>query len=250
MSHMQRARRFFLSYLRRLASVAAMTDTGQQKFDAVTLSAENLACTRGGRRVFAGLSFSLENGGLLYLRGPNGMGKSTLLRLIAGLTPAREGTLRFGGDIWRGSRAAEAEAVIYAGHENALKPVLTLREHAENYVKLMTGASLSDDALKDAAAVFDLTRLLDQPARFFSSGQKHRASLMRFALVARPLWLMDEPTVGLDSANRQALEGLMARHLAAGGLIIAATHDPIALEGAELNLKDYQPKIIIDEAWV
>lgn len=224
-----------------------MTDAHSPDYDKKALMGLNLACTRGGRRVFEGLSFTLESGGLLYLRGPNGTGKSTLLRLIAGLTPACAGTLKFGESVWRPGSAAAEEAVIYAGHENALKPVLTLREHAENYVKLMTGRSLSDDAAHEAAAVFDLTRLLDQPARFFSSGQKHRASLMRFALVHRPLWLMDEPTVGLDSANREALERLMAGHLGRGGMIVAATHDPIAVLGAELNLKDYQPKISVDE---
>lgn len=227
-----------------------MKDAQSPDYEKKALVATGLACVRGGRRVFEGLSFSLESGGLLYLRGPNGTGKSTLLRLIAGFTPARAGTLSFGDAVWKPGRVAEAEAVIYAGHENALKPVLTLREHAENYVTLMTGRSLSDDEAHEAAAVFDLTRLLDQPARFFSSGQKHRASLMRFALVARPLWLMDEPTVGLDSANRAALETLMTRHLARGGMIVAATHDPIAVAGVELNMKDYQAKTAAyEEMW-
>lgn len=214
------------------------------------LKGENLACFRGGRTVFEGLSFELEPGQLLYLRGRNGSGKSTLLRLIAGFLRVRTGVLRYGNDAWGRGDAALSEAVIYAGHDNALKPVLTLRENAEELARLMTGRAPDDDLLDASAQVFGLTGLLDQPVRYFSSGQKHRSNLMRFAYLKRPLWLMDEPTVGLDAENREALAGLMKAHLAAGGMIIAATHDPIGVDGPVLDLADYQPAYDFDEAWL
>ena len=233
--------------------MAAMTISAENRFEKTALVAENLACVRGGRWVFAGLSFTLESGGLLYLRGRNGSGKSTLLRLIAGFVPAKSGTLSFGTSNWLAAGPAADEAVIYAGHDNALKPVLTLRENAVAYARLMTGAAPCADALEAAAHVFGLGRLLDQPARLFSSGQKHRANLMRFALIRRPVWLMDEPTVGLDATNRSALAALMQTHLDAGGMILAATHDPIGVEGHVLTLEDFEPEVQpvadLDEAW-
>jgi heme exporter protein A len=200
--------------------------------------------------VFERLSFTLDPGELLYLRGKNGSGKSTLLRLIAGYLRIHGGTLMVGDDAWWRGDAALSEALIYAGHDNALKPVLTLRENARELTRLMTGHAVGDVALADAADVFGLTGLLDQPVRYFSSGQRHRSNLMRFAYLKRPLWLMDEPTVGLDTENREALAGLMRAHLDAGGMIIAATHDPIGVEGAMIDMRDYQPKVSLEEAWL
>ena len=219
-------------------------------FDACVLKADGLAASRGGRRVFEGLGFELHAGGLLYLRGPNGSGKSTLLRLIAGFGTARAGSLTYGDSDWTDTSPAYDAALLYAGHDNALKPVLTLRENAAAYCALMTGKPPADARLEGAARLFGLTTLLDRTARFFSSGQKHRANLMRFALLDRPLWLMDEPTVGLDSANRQALADLMTAHLAAGGMIIAATHDPIGVTGEELMLDNFSPTAVLDEVWL
>ncbi|WP_417449478.1 heme ABC exporter ATP-binding protein CcmA [Kordiimonas sp.] len=227
-----------------------MTGPDHRSFDAHSLVARGLATSRGGRRVFEGLGFALHAGGLLYLRGPNGSGKSTLLRLIAGFVKARAGTLMYGDSDWTQNPPAYDAALIYAGHENALKPVMTLRENALAYASLMTGAAVAEARLDAAAALFGLTALLDRPARFFSSGQKHRANLMRFALLDRPLWLMDEPTVGLDATSRQALADLMTAHLASGGMIIAATHDPIGVVGDELALDDFTPTLEIDEAWL
>ncbi|WP_262692281.1 heme ABC exporter ATP-binding protein CcmA [Kordiimonas aestuarii] len=227
-----------------------MTGRHHSSFETRVLKADGLATSRGGRRVFEGLSFELHAGGLLYLRGPNGSGKSTLLRLVAGFVKARAGTLTYGDSDWTVNAPAYDAALIYAGHDNALKPVLTLRENALAYVSLMTGEAPAAARLDGAARLFGLTALLDRPARFFSSGQKHRANLMRFALLDRPLWLMDEPTVGLDAVSRQSLADLMTSHLAAGGMIIAATHDPIGVDGDELVLDNFTPKLEIDEAWL
>ncbi len=200
--------------------------------------------------VFDHLSFEVKPGELLYLRGKNGSGKSTLLRLIAGFLRAQGGTLKYGDEAWAHGDAALSEALIYAGHDNALKPVLTLRENARELMRLMTGRAVGDVALAEAAEVFALTGLLDQPVRYFSSGQRHRSNLMRFAYLSRPLWLMDEPTVGLDAENRDALAALMRKHLDMGGMIIAATHDPIGVEGAMIDMRDYQPEIELEEEWL
>lgn len=230
-----------------------MDDQQSQFSPAKPLAALKLSCFRGGRMVFENLSFKLPPGGLLFLRGRNGTGKSTLLRLVAGFVPAREGSLSYDGEEWDRGDAAIAEAILYAGHDNALKPVMTLRENAQELARLMTGHSVADERLEQAAEVFSLTGLLDQPVRYFSSGQRHRSSLMRFAFINRPLWLMDEPTVGLDTENRRALADLMKAHLASGGSILAATHDPIGVEGEVLDLGAYQPAPIEDfdeEAWV
>lgn len=227
-----------------------MTAEASPTFNPPALVADGLATTRGGRRVFEGLSFTLSGGELLYLRGPNGSGKSTLLRLIAGYGKARSGSLMYGDSDWLDGSPAYDAAMIYAGHENALKPVLTLRENVAAYVSVMTGSAPDEARLVAGAELFGLTGLVDRPARFFSSGQKHRANLMRFTLMDRPLWLMDEPTVGLDAQNRDVLAGLMKAHLAVGGMIIAATHDPIGVEGRELALDDFLPRVEIDEAWL
>jgi heme exporter protein A len=214
---------------------------------AQTLVGTRLSCFRGGRMVFEDLSFQLESGSLLYLRGRNGSGKSTLLRLLAGFVPARDGTVRYGDDVWGRGDAALSEALVYAGHDNALKPVMTLRQNAQELARLMTGHAVDEGALEQAADVFGLAPLLDQPVRYFSSGQRHRSALMRFTFLSRPVWLMDEPTVGLDAENRDALARLMAAHLGRGGSIIAATHDPIGVDGASIDLGQYQPQVVEDE---
>lgn len=215
-----------------------------------SLKGENLACFRGGRMVFEKLFFEVNPGELLFLRGRNGSGKSTLLRVVAGFLPVRAGTLTYGEEAWGRGDAALSEALVYAGHDNALKPVLTLRENLQELSRLMTGGLLAENRIAEAAEIFDLGRLLDQPVRYFSSGQRHRSNLMRFACLDRPLWLMDEPTVGLDAENRQALASLMKNHLAAGGMILAATHDPIGAEGREIDMRDFQPTATLGEEWL
>ncbi|NVJ98380.1 MAG: heme ABC exporter ATP-binding protein CcmA [Alphaproteobacteria bacterium] len=227
-----------------------MTQASSFTADVCPLKAEKLACFRGGRLVFEDVSFTLDPGQLLYLRGSNGSGKSTLLRLIAGFLRVQKGVLMYGDDGWWRGDAALSEAVIYAGHDNALKPVLTLRDNATELARLMTGRLVPDETLEAAADIFDMAHLLDQPVRYFSSGQRHRSNLMRFAYLKRPLWLMDEPTVGLDAENREALAGLMKDHLAAGGMIIAATHDPIGVEGQMLDMRDFQPDYDLEEGWL
>ena len=195
------------------------------------LEAQDLACLRGERVVFADLSFRLEPGGALLLVGANGAGKSSLLRLLAGLLRPEAGQLLWDGADALADRAAHAARLRYLSHQDALKPALTARENLLFFAGLWGG---DVDAALEALSLAPLAAL---PARVLSSGQKRRLALARLALGAAPLWLLDEPTVGLDAASVERLGGLLARHRAAGGMVLAATHLPLPLPGAgELRL--------------
>jgi heme exporter protein A len=199
--------------------------------EATLLQARELACWRSERLVFAGLSFTVSPGEALLLTGANGAGKSSLLRLLAGLIPAAEGSLRWdGGDCWA-DLPAHGARLRYIGHQDALKPALTARENLDFFARLWGGE------VEAALAVLDLTALADLPARVLSSGQKRRLALARLALAPAGLWLLDEPSVGLDAASVARLAPLFAAHRAAGGMILAATHLPLPLPDArELRL--------------
>lgn len=195
------------------------------------LEGEDLACWRGERAVFAGLSFALAPGGALLLTGPNGAGKSSLLRLIAGLIRPAEGRLLWNGDDVSADLATHARRLRYVSHSDALKPSLTARENLDFFAKLWGGEVIP------ALARLGLADLADLPARVLSSGQKRRLALARLALAPSALWLLDEPTVGLDTASVERLGDLLAAHRSAGGMVLAATHLPLPLPGAgELRL--------------
>jgi heme exporter protein A len=195
------------------------------------LEARELACWRGERAVFAGLSFSLPTGGALLLTGANGAGKSSLLRLLAGLIPAAEGKLLWDGEDALADRVAHARRLRYLSHADALKPSLSVAENLRFYARLYGGE------VGPALASLGIGALADLPARVLSSGQKRRLALARLALQPAALWLLDEPTVGLDAASVERLGGLLAAHRAAGGAVLAATHLPLPLPDArELRL--------------
>jgi heme exporter protein A len=195
------------------------------------LEADNLACLRGERVIFAGLSFRLEAGDALLLVGANGTGKSTLLRLLAGLLAPAEGRLLWNCEDALADRARHAARLRYLSHQDALKPALTTRENLDFFAQIWGGEA---DAALEALG---LSPLADLPARVLSSGQKRRLALARLALAPAALWLLDEPTVGLDAASVARLGGLLARHRDAGGMVLAATHLPLPLPGArELQL--------------
>lgn len=195
------------------------------------LQAENLACRRGEQVVFAGLSFAVEPGAAVLLTGANGAGKSTLLRLLAGLLAPAEGRLLWQGADAFADRAAHAGRLRYLSHADALKPALTARENLAFFARLWGGEVAA------ALESLGLGPLAELPARVLSSGQKRRLALARLALAPAALWLLDEPTVGLDAASVERLGGLLARHRAAGGMVLAATHLPLPLPDArELRL--------------
>lgn len=191
------------------------------------LEGRDLACWRGERAVFAGLSFTLPPGSALLLVGANGAGKSSLLRLLAGLVPLAEGELLWQGQDALADRVAHAARLRYLSHQDALKPSLSARENLSFYARLWGG---DVEAALEAVALADLAEL---PARVLSSGQKRRLALARLALAPAALWLLDEPTVGLDAASVERLGVLLAAHRAAGGAVLAATHLPLPLPGAQ-----------------
>jgi heme exporter protein A len=186
------------------------------------LRVDNIACERGGRLLFSGLSFALAPGELLALTGANGAGKTSLLRLIAGLAEPDTGTIELNG---RHEDLSVGQHSHFVAHREAIKLVLTVRENLTFWGDYLGGGDV-DLAL----ASFDLESLADYPAQLLSAGQRRRLALSRLCLVKRVLWLLDEPATGLDTRSQERLAGAIANHLAKGGLAIAATHGALGLE--------------------
>jgi heme exporter protein A len=182
------------------------------------LQAAGLAAFRGERLVFRDLDFAVAAGGALLLTGPNGAGKSTLLRLLAGLLRPAAGQLTWNGEDALSDQPMHARRVAYVGHQDAVKPGLTAAEN------LHFPARLSGADVDEALAAVGLADLADLPARMLSAGQKRRLALARLVLARAPLWLLDEPTLGLDAASVERLGGMLGAHRAGGGLVVAASH--------------------------
>ncbi|MDD2795525.1 heme ABC exporter ATP-binding protein CcmA [Acidocella sp.] len=182
------------------------------------LSASNLSVFRGERLVLTNISFSLSAGGILVLRGANGAGKSTLLRALAGLTPLAAGVLKWDGEDALHDLPSHAKRIAWLGHLDAVKPALTAAEH----VPLA------------ALAPVGLTAYANLPARLLSAGQKRRLAIARVAASGKPLWLLDEPTTGLDAASLTRFSALCESHRQGGGMIIASTHTPLELTGVSV----------------
>jgi heme exporter protein A len=194
--------------------------------------------------VFTGLDFAVAAGGALLLTGPNGSGKSSLLRLMAGLIKPHTGRLDYDGQRLSDDPALHREIIAYLGHQDAVKPMLTVSEST----RFWAGLRGREDAAEAAMAAMGLSELADLPGRFLSSGQRRRAALARVIAGGAPVWLLDEPTVGLDIKSIAALETALAAHRAGGGIVIAATHAPIVLPDASgLNLAEFAPEIFTDE---
>ena len=200
------------------------------------LTASDLACVRGGRTVFRALSFALGAGEALLVTGPNAAGKSSLLRLVAGLLRPQRGRIELEGGA---SEFTIGEQAHYLGHQDALKPSLSVAENLAFWAAFLGGEPAKGAAAKGAAALtaVGLDGLAHLPATYLSAGQRRRLSLARLVTVERPIWLLDEPTSALDASGQAMLAGLMQAHLGRGGLILAATHGPIGLDRAsELRL--------------
>lgn len=190
------------------------------------LAAEDVAVFRGERLVFRDLSLRVPTGGALVLTGPNGSGKSTLLRLLAGLARPAAGRLLWDGADALADLAGHGRRVVYLGHLDAVKPGLTVVEN------LRFAAAVSGRSVTAALAAVGLAELAELPARMLSAGQKRRLALSRLVLSAAPVWLLDEPTLGLDGASIERFGELLSAHRSAGGMVVAATHVPLPLPDA------------------
>jgi heme exporter protein A len=194
------------------------------------LSAVDLACHRGGRDVFSGVSFAVASGETLIVTGRNGAGKSSLLRCIVGLVRLAQGRLSLeGGD----SELSIAEQAHYLGHQDALKPSLSVAENLRFWARFFGAGSAGPASIQGPLEAVGLDALADLPAAYLSAGQRRRLSIARLLAAKRPLWLLDEPTSTLDAAAQVRLADLMRAHLGGGGFIVAATHGPIGLDGAQ-----------------
>ena len=189
-----------------------------------------MRCVRGEREVFAGLDFVASSGEALAVTGPNGSGKTSLLRLIAGLLLPADGLIALeGGD----DELTLAEQAHYLGHRDALKPALSVSENLLFWQDFLGGETTDSAESLRAVGLAHATHL---PAAYLSAGQRRRLSLARLLTVWRPIWLLDEPATALDAAGQAMFTGLMRDHLARGGLIVAAVHGQLGIEARELRI--------------
>jgi len=186
---------------------------------AIVFHGLDMAAIRGERLVFSGVNFTLGAGEAMLLVGPNGSGKSTLMRILAGLGRLAGGQLIWNGDDALADRTAHAGRVAYLGHQDAVKHGLTVGENLQVWGDPAPGL-----------VAMDLERLIDMPGRILSAGQKRRLALARLAINPAPIWLLDEPTLGLDAASVARLGHVLAAHRERGGMVVAATHLPLPLQ--------------------
>lgn len=191
-------------------------------------SGQNIDCIRGERQVLSTAAFTLESGGALMLRGVNGAGKSTMLRLMAGLMRPVSGVLAWDGVDISNDPHEHNTRLAYVGHADAVKPALSVLENVTFWSELSGAGGMG---ASDALAALGIGHLSDLPARYLSAGQRRRVNLTRALTSGAELWLLDEPTTALDAATTEALTSLIDRHLKSGGMAVISTH-------ADLNLAE------------
>ncbi|MHC9234253.1 heme ABC exporter ATP-binding protein CcmA [Pseudooceanicola sp. 502str34] len=192
----------------------------------MSLTIKDLAIARGGIPVLRGLSFSLAAGEALILRGPNGIGKTTLLRTIAGLQPPLAGAI-----------SADRELIAYAAHADGIKATLSVEENLRFWAAIYGTGDITP-----ALEGFDLTKLTDRPAGGLSAGQKRRLGLARLMVTGRSIWVLDEPTVSLDVASVALFAQAVQRHLAGGGMALIATHIDLGLDAQVLDVTPFKAR--------
>ena len=202
------------------------------------LVADNVCVARSGQIFFSGISFSLDTGEALVVSGPNGVGKSTFLRVVAGLLPDAEGRIELEG----GGGESVAESAHYLGHRNAMKPALSVRENLEFWRDFMAASEAYQTKVSagvdEAVAMVGLAGIGHLPVGYLSAGQQRRIAMAKLLTAHRPLWILDEPTAALDVQSQDMFARLIEAHLEDGGLVIAATHQPLGLTGARSLVLD------------
>jgi len=201
------------------------------------LSVADLSCIRGDRTLFRGVSFALEAGQCLHLEGGNGVGKTSLLRIVAGLSPAAQGAVRWHGELLGSPLCQLPAQMLYLGHLLALKDELSAVEN------LCAGSAIAGNTIEPAQALDALKQLglagrTALPVRVLSQGQKRRVALARLLLQQNPLWVLDEPFVALDAAANALIVRVLHGHLAQGGMVLLTSHQPVDLgaQGRSLRL--------------
>lgn len=199
----------------------------------ISLTAEKLACVRGDRQVFTALDFQLGAGEVLVVEGANGVGKTSLLRLIAGFLPPATGSIAITTDKNVISDGEErGRQAGWLGHQDGIKPQLSVGEQLEFFAHLYGARTELEGVLNQVG----LSRQRLLPCRYLSAGQKKRLGLARLMISARPLWLLDEPFAALDTAGRTLASALMQAHCASGGIVVAASHDPFGFAARSMRL--------------
>lgn len=201
------------------------------------LEAVDLECTRGDRRLIEHLDFALESGTLLHVRGPNGCGKTTLLRALCGLFEPQEGEVRWNGSSIRSLKEEFFREVLYLGHLNGIKHELTGLENLR-IAATLDGDSVTEEQVWDALKRLGLSGFEDLPAKVLSQGQKKRVALARLLLSEARLWILDEPFTALDVRAVDLLQSLIAAHVENGGMAVMTTHQEVALTTGRIQYLD------------
>lgn len=200
----------------------------------LSLSVQQLQCSRGARTLFQGLSFELKSGQLIWLEGRNGSGKTTLLRTLCGLFLQDEGEVRWQDQPIRKTADVYYQNLFYLGHQNALKSDLNPIENLQVLSRL-SGQEVSEEHLEEALAKMGLAGYEDVPVRSMSQGQQRRVALSRLLVNRAPLWILDEPFVALDVAAVALLQSIIVQHVQNGGMVILTTHQAVPLNEAQMQ---------------